>query len=113
MEQGGAGGAEGERNNARISKEGVPRARKDTVDTVGGGGGGATHFRVWMVSICSAMVASVPMPLVSMRAMRSDSESRGGAWVDESRSSSTLGTKLMPTAKSGSSLPSHFSHTRT
>ena len=63
--------------------------------------------------MCSAMVASVPMPLVSMSAMRSDSESRGGAQVLDSRRASTLGSKLMPGAKSGRSLPSQRSHTNT
>jgi hypothetical protein len=54
---------------------------------------------VWM---CSAMVASVPMPFASMSAMRSDSDRRGGGAVEDSLSANTDGTNDMPTANAGS-----------
>mmetsp|Transcript_21058 Transcript_21058/g.59240 ORF Transcript_21058/g.59240 Transcript_21058/m.59240 type:complete len:274 (-) Transcript_21058:957-1778(-) len=63
------------------------------------------YLRLRILSMCCAIVASVPMPFFSIREIRSDSFRRSGGRVVPARSSSDMGVNLMPSVNVGSWCP--------
>ena len=72
-----------------------------------------TYWRSITFLMCSAMVASVPMPFLSIRFTRSASVSRFGRVVLPCFTSQELGRKRCCAVYCGIHLSLHFSYTNT
>lgn len=69
-----------------------------------------TYPRSMILAICSAMVASVPMPFLSINPTRSASVNKLGRLVVPSFKSITFGIKTSPSSKFGNACVAHLSY---